>query len=90
MLYKVYGFFRCCEKCNDYDPYAIGITHQNSTLRLIKYRCLRKNYTPDVIKQYPKNFVLLAMHENLEWEDAFTLVEGYKNSDIRVLTCSRT
>ena len=90
MTYKIYGFFRLCEKCNVIEPYAVGITHNSSTLRLIKYRCLRKNFTPEVIRQYPKNFSLLSMHENLDWETAYTIIQGYKTSGVKVLTCSRT
>ena len=89
-LYKIYGFFRLCEKCKEVEPYAVGITHNSSTLRLIKYRCMRKKYTPEVIKQFPKNFILLPMHGGLSWEDAYTIIQGYENSGVRVLTCSRT
>ena len=89
-LYKIYGFFRLCEKCKEIEPYAVGITHQSSTLRLIKYRVLRKKYTPEVIRQFPKHFELVSMFENLEWENAYTIMEGYKATGIKILTCSRT
>jgi hypothetical protein len=89
-LYKIYGFFRLCEKCKELEPYAVGITHQSSTLRLIKYRCLRKKSTPEVIRQFPKHFELITMFSDIEWEDAYTIVQGYKLTGIAILTCSRT
>ena len=90
MQYKVYGWFRQCEKCCSTQPLAVGIAHNSATIRLIKFRTLRKTFTPECIRAYPKNYELFPIHANLDWETAYTLVEEYKQNNIKVLTCSRT
>ena len=90
MKYKLYGFFRLCEICDCSTPMAVGIAQQNAALRLIKYRCLRKKYTPAILKEKPKNFEIREIVGNLAWAVAYTLATRYQTEGLKVLTCSRT
>ena len=88
--YTFYGFYRNCEICNTEQPIAVGITHDNSSLRLIKYRCLRKLFTPSCIRKCPNNYRIEIMDSGLTWSIAYTLAERYRLDGVKVLTCSRT
>ena len=90
MKYKLYGFYRLCQICPHTIPLAVGISHQNATLRLIKYRCLRKRYTPEEIRVFPKCFEIREIRRGLDWSVAYTLAMKYESENIKVLTCSRT
>ena len=90
MTYTVYGIYRRCEICDDHMPLAAGITHNDSNLRLVKYRCIRKRSCPKCIKEFPKNYVIRRVHSGLLWEEAYGHAERYKKLGIVVLSCSRT
>ena len=88
--YKLYGIFRLCKHCGSQKPLAVGVTHQSSILRLIKYRVLRRNYCPKEIRDDPKNFTIQEIERDLNWVTAYTLSTKYECQNVPVLTLSRT
>ena len=89
ITYKIYGFFKLCHTCNEKHPKAVGITHQTSVLRLIKYRVFRRKYTPIDIRENQKSYEIRTISENLEWSDAYQRILEYEKQGLKVLTCSR-
>lgn len=88
--YSIYGFFRKCELCKTEEPLAVGITHDGSALRLIRHRCLRRQFTPQAIRDFPGNYEIRIINKGLEWGTAYLVAELYKGDGMKVLTCSRT
>jgi hypothetical protein len=90
MLYKIYGYFRRCDVCDCDKPLAVGVCHQPATLRLIKYRVLRRTLTPKCIRDRPECYFMRELHSNLDWQTAYTIISAFEADNLPVLTCSRT